>query len=310
MPEEAQMSNVGPLRTLEWEGVLTAQSSIAHTGKEAGIRHAFRKESIILADGSLMQGVPILSGSAIRGGMRRIAAVMMQDALAGDERLPFDVVNAFRSGGSLRETRSSGEVLTGETQARLRDLLPMLAIFGFSTSGRIISGRLSVDKAIPVAAELSHLITTYRVDLGDYRPPATRRLLQGEDYTRFADVNDLPAQPFIEMDGEERVLPKGSGNMLWNQETMLAGSKLLHRVVLDEALPVEASFMRELMHKWTKAGKIGAQKSRGMGRFTADYTMTAVNLSGDEVTGDPEMSWRDYVAEHREEALALAVKWL
>lgn len=291
------------MRTIEWRGSILALSSIAHTGKESGTNHGFRRETLIRPDGTRIAGVPVISGGVVRGSMRRVAAAMAQHAIAGDSgRLPFPVVHALRTGGALRETGTSGEVLTGERQAALRDLIPMLSIFGFSTSGRIVSGRLEVDKPLPVARETLYLAEHYQVDTGDFRPPGIWELIQQEHYTRFADVNDSAAQTYIEDDPEvSREIPKGSGNMLWSQETLPAGTRLFHSVVLNEGTPVEVSFMDELMRRWAARGKIGAQLGRGMGRVQFDYTRTCYDVLGDPAEAEPEQDWRKYVEDHREE---------
>ena len=137
--------------TLHYRGALTARTAIAHGGDDRGIIHTFRHEHLILGGRPAL--VPIISGGAIRGSLRRTSAAMFQAALVGPEgRLPFPVVHALRTGGALTETRDHSEVLTGERQAMLRDLVPHFALFGVSGGGRIMSGRLHVGKALPVTA--------------------------------------------------------------------------------------------------------------------------------------------------------------
>lgn len=288
------------MRTIEWTGTLTAVSSIAHGGKDSGTTHGFRRETLILPTGERLVGVPMISGGVVRGSMRRTAAAMMQTALVGDGRLPFNVVHALRTGGSLRETRASEEVLTSERQAIIRDALPMLACFGFSTNGRIVSGRLQVDKPVPVAKETLYLADAYKADLGEYTPPSIWELIQRETYTRYADVNEAAAQPYIEIDATEvRTVAKGGGNMIWVQETLPAGTRLFHSLVLEEATPVEVSFMDELVKRWTRQGRIGAHSARGMGRIDATYTRTCADVLGDPAEPEDGPTWREYVTTHK-----------
>lgn len=299
------------MRTLEWRGTLLALSSIAHTGKESGTKHGFRRETLVQPDGTRLPGVPVISGGVVRGSMRRLAAAMAQHAIAGDSgRLPFPVVHALRTGGALRETRSREEVLTGERQAELRDLIPMLSVFGFSTSGRIISGRLEVDKPLPVAKETQFLAEHYGVDLHGFRAPSVWELVQQEHYTRFADVNDSPAQPYIAVDGEEaREIPKGSGNMLWSTETLSPGTRLFHSVVLNEATPVEVSFMDELMTRWGRRARIGSQVARGMGRVALDYERTVSDVLGDPAEEEPRVDWREHTRANHDR-ITEVLSWL
>lgn len=299
------------MRTIEWKGSMLALSSIAHTGKESGTNHAFRRETLIRPDGKALAAVPVISGGVVRGSMRRLAAKMAQHAIVGDsERLPFPVVHALRTGGALRETRASEEVLTGERQAELRDLIPMLSIFGFSTSGRIVSGRLEVDKPLPISTETAYLSERYGVDMEGFTPPSIWSLIQQEQYTRFADVNDSAAQPYIDVDPEDpREIPKGSGNMLWSQETLPAGTRLFHSVVLSEGTPIEVSFMDELMRRWGSSCTIGAQRARGMGRVRLDYVRSCYDVLGDPAEAEPLQDWRKYVKDNQDRVLE-ALKWL
>lgn len=298
------------MRNIEWTGTMTAASSIAHGGKDSGTTHGFRRETLILPTGERLVGVPMISGGVVRGSMRRTAAAMMQTALVGDGRLPFNVVHALRTGGSLRETRASEEVLTSERQAIIRDALPMLACFGFSTNGRIVSGRLQVDKPVPVAKETIYLADTYQADLDGYIPPSIWELIQRETYTRYADVNDAAAQPYIEMDASEvRAVAKGGGNMIWTQETLPAGTRLFHSLILEEATPIEVSFMDELVKRWTRQGRVGAQSARGLGRITTNYTRTCTDVLGDPAEAEEGPNWREYVTTHKDSIMEV-LGWL
>lgn len=298
------------MRTIEWAGTFTALTSLAQTGRETGTNHGLRRETLISPNGEHIPAVPVISGSVIRGGMRRLAAAMMQDALVGpDGRLPAEVVHAFRTGGSLRETRSGAEVLTGERQAELRDILPMLSIFGFSTSGRIVSGRLIVDKALPVTRETRYLAPHYRVEHPDGAPmPSLREIVQSETYTRFADVGDMTSH--VKHDPEHvHEIAKGSGNMIWSQQALMPGTRLYHSVIAEGVSPLEASFMDELMRRWAKYGRIGAQKARGLGRVQFDYTRTVTTVLGDPAPDESPRDWRAYVSENPD-LVERALVWL
>lgn len=291
------------MRTIEYRGTLLARSSIAHGGKESGTAHLFRRETFVLPDGRCLPSVPVISGGVVRGSLRRYAAKMTQAAITDGDPLPFPAVHALRTGGALRETRSSGEVLTGEKQAKLRDLIPMLSLFGLSAGGRIMSGRLIVDKPLPVTTETMFLHDHYQVALGDtYQPPSIWQTLQRETYTRFADVNDASAQPYIDDTAEaEREIPKGSGTMLWTQETIPPGTRLFHSLALEEATPVEVAFFDDLVARWSRSAQIGGQRARGLGRVQPEYTRTCRDIIGDEAIDEPAASWREAIADRRDE---------
>ncbi len=296
------------MRTVDYRGTLTALSAISHGGTESGTTQTFRRETFIKPDGTVLHSVPVVSGGVVRGSIRRTAARMMQHAITPDGRLPFPVVHAFRTGGALRETRSSGEVLTGERQARMRDLVPLFGVFGVAAGGRIMSGRLLVDKPMPIAAETMHLAAHYDVDLTDYAPPTMWEVVQRETYTRLADVNAASAQPYIDAEGT-RELPKGGGDMVWTHETLLPGTRLFHSLVLEDATALEVAFFDDVVAAWSRSARIGGQIARGLGRVRPDYTRTVRDVTGREADPEAAPDWVKHVRANADDVREV-LRWL
>lgn len=302
---------LGP-QTLTYDGTLTALTSIAHGGRDSGTVHGFRRETLLDVNGRQMPGTPVISGSVIRGSLRRTAAKLMQAVLAeegADHRLAFHHVHALTTGGSLTETRTSGEVLNVERQAVLRDLVPMLAIFGVAGGGRILSGKLSVDKGIPIATETAFL---GEVPV-DYELSSIWSLVAREPYSRVADVLNGSAAHWVAPSDETQLLAPGAGQMKWAQESLLAGTRIWHSLTFQDVTPVEASFIKDLLKAWSKTGgkvgaMIGGQKARGHGRVRVDYDLAVTDVLGDPVDL-AESDWLAHVAEHRGAARE-ALGWL
>lgn len=298
------------MRTIVYTGTLRAQTSISHGSKPSGNNHPFRRETFILPTGKRLAAVPVVSGGAVRGSLRRMAASMMQQAIVGDGTLPHPVVHALRTGGSLRETRTSGDVLTGERQAILRDVIPMFGVFGLSAGGRIMSGRLQVGKPLPVAQETMYLAEHYNAELAEYSPPSIWQVIQRETYTRTADVNDAAAQLLIDdVEAAERDLPKGSGNMIYTHETISPGTRLFHNLVLDSGTPTEVSFFDDLVRRWSKKATIGGQTAKGLGKVEPQYTRTAYDILGDEADDEEPRPWQEHVANNAEQVQEV-LTWL
>jgi len=298
------------MRTIAYSGALRARSSIAHGDKPSGNSHPFRRETFILPSGKRLAAVPVISGGAVRGSLRRTAAAMTQQAIAGDGTLPHPVVHALRTGGSLRETRSSGEVLTGEKQAILRDAIPMFGVFGLAAGGRLMSGRLQVGKPLPVAKETLFLSEHYGVDLQDYTPPSIWQVVQKETYTRNADVDDSEAQMLIDdVEAAERDLPRGSGNMIYTHETVSPGTLLFHSIVLDAGTPAEVSFFDDLIASWSRRATIGGQTAKGLGRVDPEYTRSSYDILGNETPDEAPQAWRDHMHQ-RDEQVQEVLTWL
>lgn len=296
------------MRTVNYEGVLRARSSIAHGDRVMGVTATFRRETLMLPDGKALPGVPVVSGGVIRGELRRIAAKMFQLALMDGldaKELPFSVVHALRTGGSLTETRTKGEAINGAKQASIRSLVPMLGVFGAAGGGRIISGRLIVDKAIPLAKETAFLAPG-TMTIPDTLP-SIWTLVQREQYSRVADVEDASTAPYVKRT-EDDSLPPGSGQMLWVQETLIAGTTLLHSVTLEDGTDMEAAFLADVMNAFPRIGRVGGNKARGLGRISTDYTVTNSDIWNTPV--EPSVAdWRAAVVANRDEILEV-LSWL
>lgn len=286
------------MRTVSYTGHLVATSSLAHGGKDSGLTHSFRRETLLGSDGTIQPSIPVLSGGTIRASLRRVAAQLTHDALVGSDegRLPFDVVNALFSGGALRETRSGGEVLTGERQALIRDAIPALGLFGLGAGGRLMSGRLLVDKGIPVATETAWLARDPR-HLPE-RLHSVFRLLQRERYSRRSDVMDAATGPYIARSDSD-ALPRGSGQMVYTIEALCAGTRLFHEIRGADLLPAEVAFLDELVAAWPARGFVGGHKARGMGRFTTAYERTVTGVAGKPAPDlEADVCWRTHMREH------------
>lgn len=308
------------MRTVEYRGVLTALSSLTNTGRDSGTIHRLRTEMLVRPDGQIVPALPVISGSVIRGHLRRVAAAMVHSVLvlnhigpSQNGTLPWSVVHAFRTGGALRETRTSGEVLTAERQAVLRDAFPFLGLFGVSAGARIMSGRLIVDKAIPVAQETDFLIP--HSDLADalngYHLSTVNRLVQREGYRRVADVHDAATSPLISPveGGVADGIAKGSGHMVWGQETLVTGTRLLHSLIAENATPAEVSFFDNLLEVWSANARIGGQKGRGMGRVACGYTRLCTDAMGAPARDEPATDWEAALIADRLRA-GEALSWL
>lgn len=289
------------MRTTDWDGLITAVSSIAHGGEDRGNLRTLRHEQMIGADGKPRLR-PLISGNAIKGELRRIAARLYQHQLVGDGKLPFRAVNALRTGGMLTETKTHKEVLTGERQAVLRDTIPVLGVFGVSGGGRIMRGRLYVDKAVPLARETAHLAPYYSLTPNAADLPAVQDLISEEFHARHPDADTTRAT----FDGETAA----DGNpMFWWTQTFCAGTQLMHAIRLEDATAVETAFFTDVLATFAHRGRVGGQQSRGLGRTTATYTATTADSAG--APADPEpANWRQHVTEHGADLAVERLGWL
>lgn len=173
------------MKTLIFEGVMTALTSISHIGETRGIVSSLRREKAVLADGSI-ELIPTISGNSIRGILRDKGMMHMLRLLGYGEDCGIDL-NAFYfllSGGALESTGKRG--LDISEARKWRDPIPLVAIFGGAMGNQIMPGKLNVGKAIPICYETAHLIPErYATNLC-----SVWDLCQEEPYTRRDDAKN------------------------------------------------------------------------------------------------------------------------
>jgi CRISPR type IV-associated protein Csf2 len=271
--------------TFRIEGIATALSSISHGGEHAGTVAYLRREKIVQPDGTVAD-VPIIAGNSLRGILRDHAADVFWRSL-GSPPLPLPVFHLLWSGGALAKT-GSAHVLGARQLAQVRDLVPVVSLFGGSGAGKIIEGRLQVGKLVPVCAETAHLMPDAVV--GE-QPRSIWELLQVEEFTRRDDakrdqlhtaINGLdPAalpsgqsvlleiaehQPAVEDAGDTP-----AQQMRYGVETLAAGTRLHWWVRLADVTDVECALFAAALGSWVAAGAhIGGRSATGHGRLKLD----------------------------------------
>ena len=304
--------------TTTWTGTLQASSSIAHDGERRGTVSLLRRERLVTPGGEFVH-VPVISGNALRGSLRRTACDLFVEALSLEGELSLPAAQLLRAGGGALH-KSSKAPLTGSRLARLRQLVPPVAVFGGTAGSRTLSGALQVGKVIPHLAETAHLITSTPPPGVD--PTASRSsalpdvftATQLETYTRAEDteaVLSVTAVP-IRADGslEARAVldsPTGStgasGAMLYRIETFPAGTRFDTWVQLLRADPIASDFVHDVLQTFTSGGRLGGRRGIGHGRFTADWTITTSPPS--QAGAADGTDWREQLLGHREEILEL-----
>lgn len=227
------------------------QSSLVHGGGTDDSNIVlFRRESII-HDGRIVK-VPVLSGNAVRGVLRRSGAWLLSDLLGWRDTPPSKtVVRIVSSGGALRQEAA----LPVETEAEARKL-PHLGLFGGSWAGSIHPGSLVVRKVYPVCAETSSL-TGVQSDL------KAGRLLDLEQFTRH------DSSPVEASEPDETGEPDETNQMIYQVETLSAGVTLAGGFELRPwATPHEHDWLHACLDTLVRSGgHFGGRSATGHGRL-------------------------------------------
>lgn len=285
------------MTTIEFSGVVTALSSISHGGGQSfGVSAKMRREKFVQPDGSVEE-VVVISGNGLRGLLRDLGMGHMCRALGygeGDTASPDDrprglSLPAFYflfSGGSL--TSVGGRGLDIDRARELRELIPLVGVFGGAMGNQIMPGKLRVDKMIPICRETMHLLPADVVGDGE-GIQSIWEYLQEEMYTRKDDEKDEHKRPLIDsgvralLEAEARakreaasqpVVQADTGQhqqMMYYVETLAAGTRFYWSLVLEGATDVEFDALVTTLIEFSKRPYVGAKSGVGLGKVAVTF---------------------------------------
>lgn len=273
------------MQSLVFEGVMTAVSSISHNGGQSfGVNSKLRREKFVQPDCSVEE-IPVLSGNGLRGMLRDRGMAHMCRALGYGEDgkgLSLPAFHFLFSGGSL--TSAGGKTIDMAEARRLRQLIPLVGIFGGALGNSIMPGILKCGKAIPICMETKHLIPERfvpkaAVSIWDY--------LQEEMYTRKDDAKNERLR--ANLDERTRMLLEASDadkaakvadpveetgaaqQMRYFVETIVAGTPLYWKLVLDDASDLEFEAFLQCFIEFSKMPYVGGKSNVGLGEVSLSF---------------------------------------
>jgi len=281
------------MRTLVFEGTMTALTSISHIGNTHGIHSKLRREKVAQPDGTVEE-VPIISGNSLRGILRDRGMLHMLRCLGygvNDETgevngLPLPAFYFLFSGGSL--TSKGGRGLDVDEARRWRDLIPLVAIFGGAMGNQIMPGKVKIGKAIPICAETAHLIPERFVNGNE--PQSIWELCQEEAYTRRDDEKSEKLRQLIApevrglleakakdgrkkrgTDEDVRSSDEQKQQMRYYVETIAAGTRLYWDITLDDVTDVEFEAFCVTLAEFARFPYIGGKSGVGHGKVAVHF---------------------------------------
>ncbi|MFE0750861.1 RAMP superfamily CRISPR-associated protein [Gordonia sp. NPDC058843] len=278
-----------PLISAVFDLDITATTSIVHrddTRNAASIQSLFRREKVLTPAGEVAV-VPIISGNAWRGILRRTGETLLAEVLDYDGQLTPAAAHLLRNGGFLRK---STREMTPEQERELKTLVPLIGLFGGAANGRVMSGKLVVSKVVPVTADTLHLLPTPPPD-GVAIPASVHTVLGQESTSHSNDLSDT--NPTV--DGETG---EGFSPIRLDTETLIAGTRLSGQIRLTHATPVEYALLADILEHFATHGHLGGRTAAGHGRIHA--TLNPIITSGTALSG---VDWRAAVAARRDAAI-------
>ena len=266
------------MKTQIIRGYIIAQSPLHSGGDEkTGSESLLRRLSYII-DGKRVE-IPVLSGNAIRGILRR---ELMADMLT---RLDYKLESAkiyhmLFSGGMLETVneKSSGVIDIG-LKRKIRKSIPPIAVLGSSLGNQIFEGKLKIDMALPICKELTDFLPD---DLVIKSETSVHEFLDWTFTTRRDDLR------------EERKEDEQATQMLVNFEVFAPGTPFYHEFILNDANEVEEGVLVRMLNLWKQKPYIGGKSAIGLGKLKLNYDY-------DELS---EKAYLDFLEQKKEEGTA------
>lgn len=311
------------MKTIEFSGIVTALSSVSHGGGQSfGINAKLRREKFVQPDGTVEE-IPIISGNGMRGLLRDLGMAHMCRNLGygepGNDGRPVGLsLAAFYflfSGGALTKTGDRG--LDIDRARELRELIPLVGVFGGAMGNQIMPGKLKVDKLIPICAETVHLLP---VDVVPDAPQSIWEYLQEEMYTRKDDEKnehlrqlvDGRVRELIEAEAAAKrnaselpVIQDNTGQnqqMMYYVETLAAGTQFYWSLVLDDVTDIEFDAFATCLVEFSKRPHIGAKSNVGLGKVAVKFDRwhaidSRIAATGSEVDAPIGSRYHDHLTQ-------------
>lgn len=243
---------------MKLNGFITVVSALIHGADEKlGTTVEFRREPMIYNGETEM--IPVLSGNAIRGKLRRVAANDFLEKIGMEKgSIPQKLYYMFFSGGSLEKGSKQDYIEIG-SKRELRKMIPFLSLFGCSFKNQVMEGKMRVGKGIPVAKETVEYT-------GENSNLSVWELVSKTFYTRRDDLEDKVVD-------EKKKEDETAQQMKFEIETLIAGTRLSHSFELMDCSEVEEACFYAMLHKFNESPHFGGMASKGHGLVNIGYIL-------------------------------------
>ena len=247
------------------EGRVIAQEPISHIGETSSTISNFKREKTLFR-GKIVE-IPIVSGNAIRGIMRRRGAARLLELIGTTKAsLGEDVQHALFSGGMLKKGAGGGTIDTNFI-AELRKMLPLMSVWGTTIGQQMIGGKLDVGQLVPISCQTAHRT-------GIESSISVHSLMDEVAHTRRDDMEDKT----------KGLDEKQKQQMRYQTEVIASGTEFYHYFTLKDCNKTERGAFMSALYWFMKYPKIGGMSGRGFGLIQMDYEI-------DEAAVEAYESW-------------------
>lgn len=233
-----------------FRGIIRTKSPLSHNSDESlGVDTKFRRISVITDNGKV-ERIPVYSGNAFRGILRRIGAKHLCDTL-GLKEISDKLYYALFSGGGLQKGSSQNYIEVGKIR-EMRKKVPFLSIFGTAFQNQITQGKLKIGMLIPVSKETQQITE-------ESSTTSVWELTEEIFYTRKDDKEDAEKK-------------EQAHQMKYSIECIIPGTKFYQRIDIESEDPVEIGCLSNAMNILIEKGKLGGKSGVGHGEVSFLYS--------------------------------------
>lgn len=248
------------------EGKIIALEPISHIGETRSIDSKFNREKMMIKSKSGITKVievPIISGNALRGVLRRVAGFKLLYHLGiKKNELSEYMQHSMFSGGMLKKGADGGYYDTNFI-SDLRLNVPYLSLFGTVLGQQMIQSKMDVGQLVPVSCQTRGR-TGIESDISIYS------LLDEIAATRRDDIEDKVRGGAVNNEQKQQ--------MRYTHEVLVAGTVFYHYFVLKHCNDYEQGAFWNTLIEYAKYSKIGGLACRGFGLISMDYEINENNV--------------------------------
>lgn len=235
------------------DGIITTREPISHIGETLSTMSMFKREKTLFR-GKIIE-VPVISGNALRGIMRRRGAYLLMELIdIKKDHLGDDVQHALFSGGMLKKGAGGGTINMNFIK-ELRSTLPLMSVWGTTIGQQMIGGKLDVGQLVPISCQ-----TAARTGIDS--DISIHSLLDEVAHTRRDDMEDKPK-------GDDKDMQKQQ--MRYQTEVLASGTRLSHYFTLKDCTKIERGAFMSTLNRFMEYPKIGGMAGRGFGMIDMGY---------------------------------------
>ena len=236
--------------------------------------------------------IPVYSGNALRGILRRYAMKYYVDSLNLDEGISTKLFYMLFSGGAITSGSRYEKV---EDKRIMRKMCPPLALFGTAIGDQITEGKLKCGILKPVCKELNDY-NDAQSDISIYDMLEDIFYTRRDDLKSQSKINVKNKEVKVKKDGKEDKKKENPVQMKYEIQAISTGSVLEGRIIIENENEIEKACIYSTLHQLDKIFYIGGKSATGHGEIELNYNKEEFNI------------YDEYIKENKNDILEWIIK--